>query len=77
VELDDAGQPTTFLTVSHFQRCLRACGATRTGEKFAAECLGEILPRLGLIEDTRQGEEATPVRRREGPPREVRTWLAG
>jgi hypothetical protein len=52
VELEEDGTPTTILTDGHFQRCLRACGATRTGEKFAAECLSEILPRLGLLEDT-------------------------
>lgn len=52
IELEEDGQPTTFLTVGHFARCLTACGATRTGRDFAAECLKEILPRLGLIEDT-------------------------
>ncbi len=48
IELEN-GQPTTFLTVGHSAHCLDACGATRTGQKFAAECLNEILPRLGLI----------------------------
>jgi hypothetical protein len=46
------GYAHTFLTIGHFQRCLRESGSKWVGEDFAAECLNTILPQLGLIEDT-------------------------
>lgn len=59
------GQPGTFLTVKHIQRCLGAVKATKTGEHHAAKVINEILPRLGLIKDTRTatnpGEVMKPV----------------
>ena len=41
-----------FLTVGHMQGLLRQVGSKKTGEKFARRVLREILPGLGLIEDT-------------------------
>jgi hypothetical protein len=41
-----------FLTVAHVQRVLRQIDAPKTGEKFAAHVINDLLPRLGLIEDT-------------------------
>ena len=46
------GCARTFLTIGHFQWCLRESGSKWVGEDFAAECLNEMLPGLGLIEDT-------------------------
>jgi hypothetical protein len=57
LDIDADGYSVTFLTVKRMQRCLRATGKWR-GEHFARECLNEILPRLGLIEDT--GEVKKP-----------------
>jgi hypothetical protein len=37
VELDEDGRPTKFLAIGHVVRCLKACGATRTGQKFAVQ----------------------------------------
>jgi hypothetical protein len=52
LETLDDGAVGVFLTLKHFQRCLRETGSRWKGRDFAAECLNTILPALGLIEDT-------------------------
>ena len=41
-----------FLTIGYVQDTLRAMGARKTGEDYAAEIINTILPRLGLTRDT-------------------------
>jgi hypothetical protein len=57
-ELPESGGVGVFLTISHVQRGLREIGAPKRGKDYAAEILNEILPRLGLIEDS--GEAKLP-----------------
>ena len=52
-----------FLTIGYMQKLLRLTGSRKTGEDFAAECLNEILPRLGHLEDTGLVKKGTCTKR--------------
>ncbi|HZP72456.1 MAG TPA: hypothetical protein VFA97_03660 [Gaiellaceae bacterium] len=52
LEVLDDGTLGCFLTVERVRRLLRMTGARYCGEKTARRVLNEILPALGLIEDT-------------------------
>ncbi len=52
LEVLDDGTAAIFLTTRRIQRLLRLVGARKTGKDYAREITKEILPRLGLLQDT-------------------------
>jgi hypothetical protein len=58
LEVLDDGSYATFISVGRMQLLLRVVGSPRRGKDYARECLREILPRLGLLEDS--GEVRKP-----------------
>ena len=51
-EILDDGTPAIFLTIGRVQELLRLIGARKRGRDYARQIRNEILPSLGLIEDT-------------------------
>ncbi len=54
LEVLSDGTPAIFLTTRRIQKILRLIGARKTGKDYARRITKEILPRLGLLNDTGQ-----------------------
>lgn len=69
-EIDEGRGVGVFLTIAYTQTLLRAVGAPKTGEDYAAAILNTILPRLGLLERTSFVKKPTVRREHPGEQRE-------
>ncbi len=68
------GTPAIFLTTARVQKLLRLIDAPKKGKDYAREITREILPRLGLIEDSGEVKKPGGGGRKNQPPGPRSFW---